>query len=416
MSQIRCKNAVLLFTTLAVLSSVIILPPAADTNADMSLNSSSDAVSTAIDTPVNIHTEDSKDVGTTTVSQNQVSGDTTLVYDVPEEDIEGTLPVKIKEVYAGADPENLYFEFKYDGRLSDVGAFFVLIDSDQQSTTGEQTGSNYNMGIDYGLGVGLRDDGTPLSLLTTWDNETGELETIAEEPSSDIVSSDVDRTTDRLIVSVDRGAIGDPTAVDFVVGQSYQNSDQMQYAPSRDKESISFTLSDPAVQPPEETPAIIDENTVSVDGSTLTINTNGTNSIAVSDLPSDVDVSAVSDGGIYNSEDQSILYTDFGSGLPETVTFRLTPGETYAVGDSLTFSIDGTSVTLQVAEPRVSVPADLEGDVTGPQYRAVVGNTEELGAPNLSAAINGWATRGSINGVEIDAPELSALINYWANN
>jgi hypothetical protein len=175
-----------------------------------------------------------------------------------------------------------------------------------------------------------------------------------------------------------------------------------------------LTVSEASDQPPEETPSVIEENTVAAGGSTITINTEGVNSISVSDLPTDVSISAVSDGGVYNADEGSILYTDFGNGLPETVTFTLTPGDSYADGDTLDFTVGGTSVTLQVTE--TSVPEDIKGDVTAAQYNAVVGDNGELNAPNLSSAINSWATTGSVNGAEIGAPELSALINYWANN
>jgi hypothetical protein len=53
--------------------------------------------------------------------------------------------------------------------------------------------------------------------------------------------------------------------------------------------------------------------------------------------------------------------------------------------------------------------------VTLEQYNAVTNDAGELGAPELSAAINQWADTSSVNGVDIGAPELSALINYWSN-
>ena len=92
----------------------------------------------------------------------------------------------------------------------------------------------------------------------------------------------------------------------------------------------------------------VQEDDVSVDGSTVTITTSGANSISVSNLPSNATVSNISDGGSYDDEEGSILYADFGSGLPDTVSFRLTPPESAAVGDTVQFTVDGEPVSLNV--------------------------------------------------------------------
>ena len=164
---------------------------------------------------------------------------------------------------------------------------------------------------------------------------------------------------------------------------------------------------------PPETPSIVEENTVSVDGSTVTINTDGQNSIDVSGLPAGVEVSDVSDGGTYNEEEGSILFVNFGSGLPDQVSFTLTPSG-FSAGETVEFTVGGTQVALQVTE--TTVPDGLQDSVSGSQYSAVVGEDGDLNGRNLSAAINSWSQTGSINGIEIGAPELSALINYWSNN
>jgi hypothetical protein len=43
----------------------------------------------------------------------------------------------------------------------------------------------------------------------------------------------------------------------------------------------------------------VQEDEVSIGGSTVTVNTGGANSISVSDLPAGVEVTDVSDGGLY---------------------------------------------------------------------------------------------------------------------
>jgi len=177
-----------------------------------------------------------------------------------------------------------------------------------------------------------------------------------------------------------------------------------------------LTVSEENSEPeePPETPSIVEENTVSVDGSTITINTDGQNSIDVSGLPAGVEVSDVSDSGTYNEEEGSILFINFGSGLPDQVTFTLTPSG-FNAGEPVKFTVGGTQVALQVTE--TTLPDGLKDDsVSGSQYSAVVGEDGNLNSQDLSAAINSWSQTGSINGVEIGSRQLSALINYWSNN
>lgn len=156
------------------------------------------------------------------------------------------------------------------------------------------------------------------------------------------------------------------------------------------------------------------DQTVNIEGSSITVTTGGANSISVSELPNNVNVPEASDGGTYNSEEGSILYTDFGSGLPETVSFTLVPGDSYAVGDTIKFKAGGEPKSIKITQS--SVPEPVSDQVDSAQYSAVAGGDNELSAPDLSGGINEWANSGSINGADIGAPELSALINYWANN
>jgi len=74
------------------------------------------------------------------------------------------------------------------------------------------------------------------------------------------------------------------------------------------------------------------EDEVETGGSTVTVNTGGQNSIDVSSLPDGVEVSDVSDSGTYNEGEGSILFANFGDGLPDQVSFTLTPSG-FSAGD-----------------------------------------------------------------------------------
>lgn len=92
---------------------------------------------------------------------------------------------------------------------------------------------------------------------------------------------------------------------------------------------------------------IIEEDTVFSDGSTITINTGNSAVIAVDSLPDDVEVSDVSDGGIYDDSEQTIFYLNE-AGLPESVSFVLTPGDSYAAGDTINFTVDNGTESSEI--------------------------------------------------------------------
>lgn len=101
----------------------------------------------------------------------------------------------------------------------------------------------------------------------------------------------------------------------------------------------------------------IKESEVALSGSTITVNTGGVNAIAIEDLPEGVTIHNVSASGTYNSEKRSILYSNFGEGLPATVTFTIDPDDNIysANSDVITFAVDGNTVSLRVIGNKDSV-------------------------------------------------------------
>jgi len=92
---------------------------------------------------------------------------------------------------------------------------------------------------------------------------------------------------------------------------------------------------------------VVEEDTVFVDGSTVTINTGDSNAIAVNNLPDDAKISDVSSGGVYDDSQPLIFYFNE-AGLPDTVSFVLTPGDSYAAGDAINFTIDEGSESSEI--------------------------------------------------------------------
>lgn len=194
-------------------------------------------------------------------------------------------------------------------------------------------------------------------------------------------------------------------------------------------ETVSFTLTPPAEYGPgdeltfdlgddsvtltvagdEDDTTLVKEDEVSVSGSTITVESSDLASVSVTGLPSGSEVDAISDGGA--ETDEGILWSDL-SGLPDTVSFTLTPPATADPGDEITFTVGDAEVTLTIVEN--NVPADLPSGVSDEQYLAVAGD-DGLSQPALSAGVNEWFTGedNTIDGVEFTQPELSALINYW---
>ena len=151
----------------------------------------------------------------------------------------------------------------------------------------------------------------------------------------------------------------------------------------------------------------------------------------------DVTASVVNTAGQEDTQDVSFRVSDengstvvdvtqevtIGAGETSEVTFSDIDTSTLDAGEYThgAFPEDGTELTATLTvdsgdeSTDGELPAELDGQVTLEQYNAVTNDAGELGAPELSAAINQWADTGSVNGVDIGAPELSALINYWSN-
>jgi len=163
----------------------------------------------------------------------------------------------------------------------------------------------------------------------------------------------------------------------------------------------------------------VENDGVSITGSEIRISVEDRSSFTVTGLPSDVSVSP-GDNGIYDSSTGEIRYESPTAQLPATVTFTLTPGESYEFGDTIEFTVDGESVSLPVTEAP-TVPTQLaDEDVSAASYNAVVGSDDQLGAGNLAAAIQSWAgddgsEQGFIGDTDVGAGELSSMINYWAS-
>lgn len=251
-------------------------------------------------------------------------------------------------------------------------------------------------------------DGSTISVSTDGANFVSVSDLPNDVSVSDVSNDGIYNENESSILWYDSGG-GLPENVSFTLipGESYAVGDTVSF----DADGTSVTVD---VDESNRGNGPVAQEEVSLSGSTISVSTGGKNSISVIELPSGVSVSNVSDGGTFNEGEGAILWTNFGGGLAENVSFTLTPGESYAVGDTISFDADGTSVTVDVVE--ITVPSELADSVSVAQYSAVVGNDNKLTARDLSEAINGWTKTGSVNGVDIEASELSALINYWANN
>jgi PGF-CTERM protein len=96
----------------------------------------------------------------------------------------------------------------------------------------------------------------------------------------------------------------------------------------------------------------VQESEVDMDGSKITVDTGGSDTTKIENLPTNVTISNVSDSGAYNDRNKSILYSTSNSSLPAKVTFTLNPADSaYTAGsDLIKFSVDDTSVSLDVVD------------------------------------------------------------------
>ena len=212
------------------------------------------------------------------------------------------------------------------------------------------------------------------------------------------------------------GTDGVRTGVDYRLEANYVSKDGTERTSSVELTEVSGGTNTADIvivdtDDPHESDIVL-ENTVSITGSKVTIETNGGDVMTVRELPSDVEISDISgDGSYYNG---SILYGLTSSELPETVSFRMNPDDSaYTGSDTVDFVVDESPVSLDVVG-QSEMPAELSGEITAEQYTAVLDGDDELTAGGISRAVNQWATTGTVNGVDIGAGDLSALVNYWA--
>jgi hypothetical protein len=155
---------------------------------------------------------------------------------------------------------------------------------------------------------------------------------------------------------------------------------------------------------------------VALSGSTISVETGGAGAFGVDNLPVDrVDISNVSDGGGIPGPNPDGLAWSSAVGLPDTVSFKLTPGSSYEAGDTITFTADGTQITLEIVE--VSTPAEISDEVSSEQYKTVAGNDGEVTQSEMISSFNDWfnSEDGSIGDTEFKQRDTTQLFNYWFN-
>lgn len=143
---------------------------------------------------------------------------------------------------------------------------------------------------------------------------------------------------------------------------------------------------------------------VATDGSTVTVETDGAASISVTNIEGEVSIVE------YGSKtDSGLLFNNLG-GLPETVSFVLTPPEGR---DTVSFDVAGETIELNVTENNFE---DEAFDST--QHSAVFGNDGDQSQDEISSGVNEWFTSedNSVNGVQMSQDEISDLVNYWFNS
>lgn len=154
---------------------------------------------------------------------------------------------------------------------------------------------------------------------------------------------------------------------------------------------------------------VVKEEEVAVEGSTITITTEGANAVAVEDLPENVTITSVSDAGIYNKERRSILYTNLNDGLPDTVTFTMDPDdEVYTTDSTISFSVRDNSVTLAVVSQSDTGDdgSDNRDDSAEKDNQATEDNQEEAGSDTVKPTDDGeTATEDDGDGTEVSVEE-----------
>jgi uncharacterized Zn-binding protein involved in type VI secretion len=170
-----------------------------------------------------------------------------------------------------------------------------------------------------------------------------------------------------------------------------------------------LTVSDNTEQP--SSPGSVVEETVSVGGSTVTIDGGSVNAIGVAGIPDGYyPVDDIGDGKL-QQVDNGVIWQTGG-----TVSFTLTPPDSAEDGDTVSFDVklgseDAQTVSLEVVS---NVPSDLPEGISANQYLAVAGDDGEINTFDLVDAIDGAADDGTYNGAELSTFDLIDLIEYNA--
>ena len=159
------------------------------------------------------------------------------------------------------------------------------------------------------------------------------------------------------------------------------------------------------------TPAIVDEDSVELNGSTVTVNHGGVSAVAIDSIePTTAEISDLSGNG--QSQPGGAIWN---GPTGDTVTFTLTPPDDAAPGDTVAFNVtttEVTRVTLEVTEePAVPVPTGVRPEAA----KAAATDAGEFTPASIALAINQNAQQGSVNGVEIKPSEFALIINANAN-
>ena len=169
-----------------------------------------------------------------------------------------------------------------------------------------------------------------------------------------------------------------------------------------------LTVTGETDQPSE--PGIVVEDSVDLNGSTVTIQGGDVSAIGVSGIPegyypvSDIGTGTLQEG------DNGVIWQSGGN-----VSFTLTPPESAEAGDTVSFDVklgsgDPVTVTLDVVEQ--TSPADLPDSISPSQYSAVAGNDDDITTFDLVDAIQGASDDGTYNGQEFSTFDFVDLIQY----
>lgn len=236
---------------------------------------------------------------------------------------------------------------------------------------------------------------------------------VTELPEESVVDdiSGVGAETDEGILWSNIAGLPETVSFTLTPPAEYEDGDELTFVVGEDTVSLTVVSDDADDDVDESSP--VQEDNVSVTGSTVTVDSEGLAALSVSDLPAGSEVADISAGGA--ETDEGVLWNDL-SGLPDTVSFTLTPPADVDPGEEIVFDVGESTVALTVVESDLSdnVPDDLPDAVSDEQYLAVAGD-DGLTQPGLTDAINEWfvSDDDTVDGIEFDQAELSALINYW---